>query len=247
MEEVNSSTVPSVKSLAAFSLAVLMYLPPLAAQNAQNKIMVFMIFEGHRSEEVVRAMQNELVSVMKPSGLDFAWRMSDAETPFPPTAKLAIVTFSGDCEYPRQVSPLRLYQGLALGSTHMNDGVVSSFATLDCSGIRQFVAKGINGYTSCKERERLLGRAMGRVLAHEMYHILARNAAHAKSGLAKKELTSYELLVTHAEFSKKEYALLSYSMLPQALASASESKQAGPGKKPGRVTRSAFLPDPLPD
>ena len=39
----------------------------------------------------------------------------------------------------------------------------------------------------------LLGRAMGRVLAHELYHIVADTAEHGDNGVAQSSLSAREL------------------------------------------------------
>jgi hypothetical protein len=46
-----------------------------------------------------------------------------------------------------------------------------------------------------KQRQTVLGLVMGRVVAHELYHILARTTAHAAEGLARA-ISSFEDLVT---------------------------------------------------
>jgi hypothetical protein len=48
---------------------------------------------------------------------------------------------------------------------------------------------------STRERQKAFGIALGRVVAHELYHILARTTAHAGHGLAKAS-ESLEELVT---------------------------------------------------
>jgi len=39
----------------------------------------------------------------------------------------------------------------------------------------------------------MLGRAMGRVLAHELYHIVADTAGHGENGVAQPALSAREL------------------------------------------------------
>jgi hypothetical protein len=40
----------------------------------------------------------------------------------------------------------------------------------------------------------LLGRALGRVLAHEVVHILAKSGAHGHAGVAKTALSGSQLI-----------------------------------------------------
>lgn len=41
----------------------------------------------------------------------------------------------------------------------------------------------------------LLGRALGRVVAHEIYHALARSRYHGQRGVAKRSLTAEDLIL----------------------------------------------------
>jgi hypothetical protein len=44
------------------------------------------------------------------------------------------------------------------------------------------------------DRDRVLGRALGRVLAHELYHILSGTKRHSARGLAKASFAVDELI-----------------------------------------------------
>jgi hypothetical protein len=42
-------------------------------------------------------------------------------------------------------------------------------------------------------REHMFARALGRVVAHELYHTIARTTAHSQTGLARPTLSPAEL------------------------------------------------------
>jgi hypothetical protein len=48
--------------------------------------------------------------------------------------------------------------------------------------------------TTAVERQKALGLAMGRVVAHEMYHVLAGVTTHAAQGLSKAAESLQELI-----------------------------------------------------
>jgi hypothetical protein len=50
-------------------------------------------------------------------------------------------------------------------------------------------------------RERILGRAMARAIAHEMYHIFAQTTGHESSGIAKASLSLSDLSSAEFDFS----------------------------------------------
>ena len=51
-----------------------------------------------------------------------------------------------------------------------------------------------------RDVDRLLGRAWARVLAHELYHVLANTSSHGGGGIAQPRFSSRELLDDNMEF-----------------------------------------------
>jgi hypothetical protein len=58
------------------------------------------------------------------------------------------------------------------------------------------------------QRNVLLGRSIGRILAHELYHILADETGHANEGIAKSAFTAGDLLAARFEFERGTLQLL---------------------------------------
>jgi hypothetical protein len=50
------------------------------------------------------------------------------------------------------------------------------------------------------QRDFLYGRAMGRVLAHELYHVIANKREHAGSGVGKESFNAGDVLGEHFLF-----------------------------------------------
>jgi hypothetical protein len=49
-------------------------------------------------------------------------------------------------------------------------------------------------------RQSLFGRSLGRILAHELFHILADECGHQNEGIAKSHFSARELLSSHFSF-----------------------------------------------
>jgi hypothetical protein len=60
------------------------------------------------------------------------------------------------------------------------------------------------------ERAEAFGRALGRILAHELYHILANTQHHGRAGVAKESYTVADLPCADFEFEEREFELLRY-------------------------------------
>ena len=95
----------------------------------------------------------------------------------------------------------------ALGWTHLSDGVILPFSDIDCDGIRRFVQSGLLRVDT-RNQEETYGRAVGRVLAHELYHVFANTPHHGTQGVAKAAYTARELLSKVFHFERGEFQAL---------------------------------------
>jgi hypothetical protein len=164
-------------------------------------VTVYTHFEQTRSESAFQTMKAEVAAIMEPIGLEFEWRSLDEPHENEVSAELIVVTFKGPCQVDEYVE--QITGPAALGWTHISDGAVLPFTDIDCACIRTFIARLVAGARP-RERERLLGRALGRVLAHEMYHILASTVHHGSTGVAKAAYTAAELVSEKFRFEETE-------------------------------------------
>jgi len=137
---------------------------------------------------------------MKPAGLDFDWHpLADAGGRV--SSWLAVIHFKGACD----AAGLRPDTGYAgpLGWTYVSDGEILPFIDVNCDGIRLFVQHDLIAVPAA-EREEAFGRAVARVIAHELYHVLANTKAHRGSGIAKAAYSVGDLLSQTFQFGKKD-------------------------------------------
>jgi hypothetical protein len=100
-----------------------------------------------------------------------------------------------------------------LGRTHVSDGAIIPFSDIYCSAIRAFLAPSL---FSLDEQSRTLvfGRAIGRVLAHELYHVFARTKHHGSSGLGEAFYTPRELAADDFQFQDEEIQRVRLAISP---------------------------------
>ncbi len=161
---------------------------PLPGQVAA--IAVYTDFEHPPNATVVDSLHAEVDSIILPLGLGLEWRSLDGQGD-QVSRELAIVSFKGTCA--NGGLPPHAGDSHGLGWTHITDGQLLPFTDVDCDQIRAFVRRRINA-NDPSDRDRLLGRAVGRVVAHELYHILARRAHHGSGSVDRPEYTAGELL-----------------------------------------------------
>jgi hypothetical protein len=173
------------------------------AQTVSAPIAIYMSFDGAHSEDAVGAMKREVESLTKSSGFELQWRSLDGPRVEEPFADLMVVKFHGTCNMEgiqllfNELGPEG--EGGALGSTKTAKGQVLPFSELECGRIRRSIAPLAVGY-SREERESLLGRAMGRVLAHELFHVFANTEKHGHEGVTKTSYSRKDLVAEGFQF-----------------------------------------------
>jgi hypothetical protein len=150
---------------------------------------------------VLEALQDELAGIMTPIGLRFDWRSLAASEGREVSVELAVITFRGGCDV-ENLAPFSAMPG-ALGWTHVSDGAILPFSEIDCDGIRHFL-QGDLLHVRKEDREEVFGRALARVLAHELYHIFANTQQHGSWGVGKAAYSIQELLSHTFRFEHRE-------------------------------------------
>lgn len=142
--------------------------------------------------EVIDAARSELWKVLEPLEMELNWRT--VREPDGEPAVLVVIRFAGSCSF-SDYNPTRIVKaaGLPLASTAISNGRVLPFVTVECSRLRDRIAAQAIGWRP-SERNAALGRAVGRVLAHEIYHVLTGDRKHAREGIASSCLSTRDLL-----------------------------------------------------
>ena len=154
-----------------------------------TNLTIVLDFKGPHSPQSVEAMKEETQGILKDAGLHLRWK-SRQEAQIASFDELVVVSFSGACELP----PAPLYDELGpLASTYETDGHIQPFSEVSCDRVSAFVRSGLHGGDVLRG-ELLLGKALGRVLAHELVHMLTGDKEHSRAGVFKAGLTVEQLL-----------------------------------------------------
>ncbi len=169
--------------LCLFSLAA----PALAVESPQTSLTAVLLPDGRYSMAALRAMERETAHILKASGVKLRWRLDGSSEVS--NGLLVVVMLHGRCDMDGSAAQ---FKPGPLGWSHEADGSVLPFSDLACDSIRGAVQGAWNGQNR-KRGNDLLGRAMGRVLAHELYHVVADTAAHGRDGVAQASFTPRDL------------------------------------------------------
>lgn len=156
-----------------------------------GSVTLYTEFQHEPPQAVLDSIQDELRSTMAATGNQFEWHSLAGVRGNEVVTQLAVVTFRGRCDVGGIVA--RPVVPGALGWTHVSNGEVLPFSEVDCDSIREFLQIGLLSIAP-GERELAYGRAVARVLAHELYHVLARTAHHGTAGVGKAAFNVHDLL-----------------------------------------------------
>jgi hypothetical protein len=154
------------------------------------RIAVYLGFQHAPPERVLEALEREVAAILTPLRGEIEWRELAGNHLGESADDLAVVTFNGRCE--PGLTPPQWASAAPLGLTHVSDGVVLPFSEVNCDRLRAYLQHALP--PGQRERATLFGRAAGRVLAHELYHVFARTSHHGALGVSKARFTVKELM-----------------------------------------------------
>jgi len=161
-------------------VVALVLLPLLASAQTVGVVLDFDQVPGKVPVEV---MKKEVDALLKASGITLDWRTAGGPNGGASFDDLVFFKFQGRCKADSDAAAIPPGETRALGMTRVENGRVLPFSEVKCDAVRQALTY-LRPEANQGERQRALGMAMGRVVAHELYHILARTTAHAARGLA---------------------------------------------------------------
>jgi hypothetical protein len=156
--------------------------------------------DGRYSKVAMREMVRESARILKQSGVFLRWQVGSADQAV--MGRLVVVKLVGRCDM--DASPALVVSG-PLGWSHKVNGAILPFSDLACDTIRGAVQSAIADGNQLRANI-LLGRAMGRVLAHELYHIVADTSKHGRGGVAQAALSPRQLTSPQLELEPAEVA-----------------------------------------
>jgi hypothetical protein len=198
-------------------LRSLLYLLPLwlclhAAGAAELTVVID--FEGSHSDRSVEQMKREAEEIFKSAGIHLNWRARN-EVGTKPYENLVMVHFKGKCIL--EPVPMLYDERGPFAFAYKSDGDVLPFSEVECDRVTASLQSALWGDDFARP-DYLMGRALGRVLAHELVHILTKSAMHGSEGVTQATFSSRELIGAPLRLSRTDVERL-HSVLPPAPAS----------------------------
>lgn len=169
-------------------------------QTNRPPLTIVLDFRGLHATHSVEAMEREVAGILRGTGRAIEWR-SWEEASGTSFEELTVVRFDGNCgvpPWPRNSS----VEG-PLGITHISDREVLPFSDISCAQIANSVGPAMLRMEPA-QAETVFGRAMGRVVAHELIHMISRSTVHGHEGVTQPALSESQLTGERLDLSAKD-------------------------------------------
>jgi hypothetical protein len=175
-----------------------------AGTRPPSDLTIVLNFQGAHSDRSVNEMKRETEEILRASGLRLDWRLG-SEASRESYRDLVVVRFQGNC----QIALLpRVYDELGpLAFSYSAAGSVQPFSEVDCDKVSASVRSALWGDDFAKA-DVLLGRALGRVLVHELVHMLTQSGRHARQGVEQPALSGKQLVGASLKLTPADLELL---------------------------------------
>jgi len=155
-------------------------------------LTVILDFKGPFSRASLTEMKRESGLVLQSSGVRLDWRML-GEDPYASYGDLVIMTFRGTCKY-EPAAPIDIDDEPGpLAMTHSVNGEIQPFGEVNCDRVVNSARNAMLGADYGKA-DLLIGRALGRVVTHELVHMITGSAEHGLDGVEKSSLSGRQLI-----------------------------------------------------
>jgi hypothetical protein len=184
-------------------------------------------------DRTVSYMRRELETLLSTAGYKVEWKVlgnpSGADQ-----SVLAVVELRGSCRAPAANTSVKpVENGASLASTAVEGDKVLPFTWINCETLTQLLAPRL-AKAEPGRRDFLYGRAMGRVLAHELYHLLANKREHTGSGVGKASFSASDILGEHFSFEGSTLPRVRPGVSPQDSSASAEPASTAEPDSTGR-------------
>lgn len=175
-----------------------------ATPGVPREIAVVIQTDETFSPQAWQAMEAESARIASQAGLrvQFVERSKVAESSF---ADLVVFRMRGKCEMDN--FPVLLDERGPFAWAFTSNGNVLPFGEVKCDRVRESIKTALPP-GDMRKADAILGRALGRVVTHEIYHMVANTRKHGKSGVAKDSLSARQLVDDRLDLSDHSVAAM---------------------------------------
>ena len=157
-----------------------------------STLTVLVDYDRPAAPATVKALESELASIMAASEIRVSLKNRAELADHEQFENVVLFHMRGTCSMKAMpVGALSDERG-PLAMTYSVNGELLPFGEVQCDRVRASVRRTV-GLSDPEAHEPEFGVALARVMAHEVYHMVAHTADHSHAGVAKAALSSREL------------------------------------------------------
>ena len=166
-------------------------------QSSKPILTIVLEFRGPHASRSVEEMEHEVENILRDADRTIEFRSWEEATQGMFDA-IVVVRFSGNCGVapwphdPATDGPL--------GFTYVSNGAVLPFSQISCEKIAGSLGPAVPRMEP-SQAETLFGRALGRVVAHELIHMISGSAIHSHEGVARPAFSRSDLTTERLDLS----------------------------------------------
>jgi hypothetical protein len=182
--------------LCASAFAVLSLFAP---SRVQAETLIRLNLPEDYSKLTVREFKAELGRIVEDADLDVQWESGSSEVRTVDGQTIS-VSLLGSCAG----MPSQSRQSGPLGWTKSIDSRVLPYIEISCARVGALLAPAWRDEPAV-QRDLFFGRALARVLAHELAHALTRTTHHSEEGLRKRALSPRDLITGSYRMARSDF------------------------------------------
>lgn len=164
-----------------------------------RSLALYLKDSGGLTAESTEVMRSELRRLLDPAGIDVTWRDFTELRTGQGFDLVVVGSIGGSCasevDFAQKSDPHGLVH---LADTSISENRILPFFVVDCSRVRRVLGD--------ETGPPAIGRALARVIGHELYHILTKTATHGRAGIAKAVFSAHDLVGPGFDFDSRSLA-----------------------------------------
>jgi hypothetical protein len=176
----------------------------VSALSAAAPLQLLTQFDEAPSTIAVQEMQREMDRLYRDVHISIAWHELSGYQSVGVAPRIVFVHFEGNCRA-ATLPPRQAVAAVALASVNRVDGQMLPIVTVDCDRIAGYIWPAMTGAERLRG-DAAFGRAIARVVCHELYHYLSGEATHTRSVLFRASISATSLLAAELRLEVDEIA-----------------------------------------
>ena len=172
---------------------------------SSQTLAVLFKFERPYAKRAMAETEHELNLLTKGAAMRLEWHDRGGPRSNSSFPNILVLDFLGDCD-PRSARTIDGPLDGWLARMHVSDGVVLPFGEVNCDLVRALLSEQTPG---SKPNDVVFGRAIARVLAHELLHFITNTTEHSVRGFAKPSFSRKDLVFNGLKLDRRELDRLS--------------------------------------